>query len=161
MHFFKIFETPCTSDFPLTSSAAPFKSPFLNCLSSTHSLHGTFSSCFLYISLQSTLTPLAILSDSVQFSHWLFVTPWLQNSRLPCPSPTPGACSNSWPSSRWCHVTISSSDVSSSCFPSFPASGSFQMSQFFRSGGQSIGVSTSASVLPMNSQDWFSLGWTF
>ena len=75
----------------------------------------------------------------------------LQHTRLPCPSPTPRACSNSCPSSQWCHPTISSSVVPfSSCLQSFPASGSFPMSQFFASGGQSIGASASASVLPMN-----------
>ena len=84
----------------------------------------------------------------------------LQHARLPCPSPTPGACSNSCPSSQWCHPTISSSVIPfSSCLQSFPPSGSFPMSQFFPSGGQSIGVSASTSVLPMNIQDW-SLGWT-
>ena len=83
----------------------------------------------------------------------------LQNARLPCPSPTPWACSNSCPLSLWCHPTISSSVVSfSSCPQSFPASGSIQMSQLFTWGGQSIGVSSSASVLPMNIQDWFPLG---
>ena len=85
----------------------------------------------------------------------------LQHTRPPCPSLTsltPRACSNSCPSSRWCHPTISSSVVPfSTCPQSFPASGSFQMSQFFASGG-SIGVSASASVLPMNIQDWFPLG---
>ena len=85
----------------------------------------------------------------------------LQNTRLPCPSPTPAVCSNSHSSSLWCHPTISSSvDTFSSCFQSFPASGSFPMSQFFSSGGQSFGVSASASVLPMSIQDWFPLGWT-
>ena len=85
----------------------------------------------------------------------------LQHARLPCPWPYPGACSNSCPSSWWCHPTISSSVIPfSSCLPSFPASGSFPMSQFFASGGQSIGVSASASVLPMNSLDWFPLGLT-
>ena len=75
----------------------------------------------------------------------------LQHSRLPCPSPMLRACSNSCPSSQWCHPTISSSVVPfSSCFQSFLASGSYPMSQFFASGGQSIGVSASASVLPMN-----------
>ena len=87
----------------------------------------------------------------------------LQHSRLPCPSPTPGACSNSRPLSQWCHPTISSSVICfSSCPQSFPASGSFPMSQLFTSGDQSIGVSASASVLPMNIQDWFPLeltGW--
>ena len=85
----------------------------------------------------------------------------LQHARPPCPSPTPRACSNSCPSSRWCHPTISSSAVPfSSHLRSFPASGSFPMSQFFTSGGQSIGISATASVLPMNIQDWSPLGWT-
>ena len=85
----------------------------------------------------------------------------LQHARLPCPSLTPRACSNSCPSSRWCHPTFSSSVIAlSSCLQSFPASGSFPRSQFFKSGGQSIGVSASASVLPMNIQDSFPLGWT-
>ena len=85
----------------------------------------------------------------------------LQHARLPCPSPTPRAYSNSRPSSRWCHPTISSSVVPfSSCFQSFPASGSFQMSQFFASDRQSIGASAWASVLPVIIQDWFPLGWT-
>ena len=85
----------------------------------------------------------------------------LQHIRLPCPSPNPRACSDSCPSSQWCHPSISSSVVPfSSHLHSFPASGSFPMSQFFASGGQSIGVSASTSVLPMNIQDWFPLGWT-
>ena len=85
----------------------------------------------------------------------------LQQARPPCPSPTPGVYLNSCPLSRWCHPTISSSLVPfSSCLQSFPASGSFQMSQLFASGGQSTAVSASASVLPMNIQDWFPLGWT-
>ena len=103
--------------------------------------------------------------SSVQFSQSIVSNSlWphgLQNTRLPCLSPTPGAYSNSCPSSRWCHPTISSSVVPfSSHLQSFPASGSFPVSQFFKSGGQSIGVSASASVLPMNIQDWFPLGWT-
>ena len=94
------------------------------------------------------------MSDSLQ-PHGL------QHARLPCPSPTPRACSNSCPSRRWCHPTISSSVIPfSPCLQSFPASGSFQMSQLFASGGQRIGVSASASVLAMNIQDWFPLGWT-
>ena len=85
----------------------------------------------------------------------------LQHTRLPCPSPTPGACSNSCPSSQWCHPTISSSVIPfSSCIQSFPASGSFPVSEFFTSSGQNIGVSASASVLPMNIQDWFPWGLT-
>ena len=82
----------------------------------------------------------------------------LQHARPPCPSPTPRIYSNSCPLRWWCHPTISSSVVPfSSCLQSFPASGSFPMSQFFTSGGQSIAVSTSASLLPMNIQDWFPL----
>ena len=84
-----------------------------------------------------------------------------QHARLLCPSPTPGVYSNSCPSSQWCHPTISSSVIPfSSCPQSFPASWSFPMSQLFTSGGQSIGVSASASVFPMNVQDWSPLGWT-
>ena len=79
---------------------------------------------------------------------------------LSCPSPTPRVYSNSCPLSRWCHPTISCFVVPFSCLQSFLASGSFQMSQLFTSGSQSIGVSASASVLPMNIQDWFPLGWT-
>ena len=85
----------------------------------------------------------------------------LQHAGPPCPSPLPGAYSNSCPSSRWCHPTISSFVVPfSSSLQSFPVSGSFPMSQFFTSGGQSIGVSASATVLLMNIQDWFPLGYT-
>ena len=85
----------------------------------------------------------------------------LQHTRPPCPSPPPGVHSDSCALSQWCHPTISSSLVPfSSCLQSFPASGSFQMSQFFASGGQSIGVSALTLVLPMNIQDWSPLGWT-
>ena len=105
------------------------------------------------------------LAESVQFSDSVMSDSlWphgLQHPRLHCPSPTPGACSNSCPSSQWCHPTISSSVVPfSSCLQSFPASGSFPISQFCTSGGQSIGASASASVFPMNIQDWFPLGLT-
>ena len=94
----------------------------------------------------------------VSNSLWLHE---MQHASLSWPSPTPGAYSNSDPSCRWCHPTISSSVVPfSSCPQSLPASGSFPMSHFFTSGGQSIGVSASASVLPMNIQDWFSSGLT-
>ena len=80
----------------------------------------------------------------------------LQHTRLPCPLPSPGVCLNLGPSSRWCHPTISSSVIPfSSCLQSFPVSGSFQMRQFFTSGGQGIGTSASASVLSMNIHDWF------
>ena len=85
----------------------------------------------------------------------------LQHARLPYPSQTPGACSNSCSSSLWCHSTISSSAAPFSfCFQSFPESGSFPKSRVFASGGKSIGVSASASVLPMNIQGWFPLGFT-
>ena len=84
-----------------------------------------------------------------------------QHARPPCPSPTPGVDSNSCPLSWWCHPTISSSVIPFfSHLQSFPESGSFQKSQVFASGGQSVGVSASTSVLPMNIQDWFPLGWT-
>ena len=92
---------------------------------------------------------------------WLFVTHGLPHARPPCPSPTPEVYPNSCPLTQWCHPTISYSVAPlSSCLQSFPASGSFPMSPFFASGGQSTGASASASVLPMNIQDWFSLGWT-
>ena len=84
----------------------------------------------------------------------------LQHARPPCPSPTPRVYPNSRPSSRWCHPTISSSVVPfSSHLQSFPSSGSFLMSELFASGGQSIGVSASTAILPMNIQDWSPLGW--
>ena len=100
--------------------------------------------------------------SSVQLSHSVFSDAlWphgLQHARLPCPSPCPGVCSNIYPLSWWCHPTISSTVVPFSfCFQSFPASRSFQMSQFFTLGGQSIGDSVWASVLLMNIQDWFPL----
>ena len=92
---------------------------------------------------------------------WLFASPWTTTCQTPCPSPTPRVYSNSYPLSQWCHLTISSTVVPfSSRLQSFPASGSFQMSQLFELGGQIIRVSASASVLPMNSQDWSPLGWT-
>ena len=103
--------------------------------------------------------------SSVHFSHSV-VSDSLQphesqHTRPPCPSPTPGVHSNSCPSSRWCHPAISSSVVPfSSCPQSFPASESFPISQLFAWGGQSIGVSALASVLPVNTQDWFPIGWT-
>ena len=96
----------------------------------------------------------SVMSDSLRPHR-------LQHTRLPCPSPSPGACSNSCLSSWWRHSTVSSSVVPfSSCLQPFPASGSFLISHFFTSGGQSIGVSASASVPPMNIQDWFPLGLT-
>ena len=103
-----------------------------------------------------------VVFSSVQsLSHvQLFVTPWVAARQASCPSPTPGVHPNPCPLSRWCHPTTLSSVVPfSSCLKSFPASGSFQMSQLFVS-GQSIGVSASTSVLLMNTQDWSPLGWT-
>ena len=97
---------------------------------------------------------LSVVSDSL----WPHES---QHARPPCPSPTPGVHPNPYSLSRWCHPTVSSSVVPfSSCPQSFPVSGSFPMSQLFTSGGQSIGVSASASVPPMNTQDWSPLGWT-
>ena len=140
-------------------------------------LHGTFSSCMsvtsnsqkllshnpptIYLIVQFQYACVAVsqfsctdVSDSLQ-PHGL------QYASLPCLSPTSGACSNSCPSSWWSPPTISSSVIPfSSCLPSSPASGSFSMSEFFASGGQNIGVSALASVLPMNIQDWFPLGFT-
>ena len=110
-----------------------------------------------WLSTHTQMDPFSLVAQSC-------VTLWprgLQHTRLPCPSPTPRACSNSHPSSWWCHPTISFSVVPfSSCLQSIPASGSFLMSQFFASGGQSIRASSSASVLSMNIQDWFPLGLT-
>ena len=101
-------------------------------------------------------------SKPVQFSHSVVSNSLrphgLQHTRPPCPSPTPGAYSNSWPSSQWCHPTTSSSLIHfSSCPQIFPASGSFPKSRLFASGGPSIGASASAAVLPMNNQDWYVL----
>ena len=96
----------------------------------------------------------SVVSDSLQPHE-------LQYTKLPCPSPSPGACSNSCPWSRWCHPTISSSVVPlSSCLQSFPASGSFLMNRFFTSGDQSIEASASGSIFLMNNQNWFPLRWT-
>ena len=103
--------------------------------------------------------------STTQFSHSVVSSSLrphgLRHTRPSCPPPTPRVYSNSCPLSWWCHQTISSSVVPfSSCLHSFPASGSFPVNQLFASGGQSIGVSASASVLPVNIQDWFPLGWT-
>ena len=108
----------------------------------------------LFCLLSSVQFSRSVVSDSLQ-PHGL------QHTRTPCPSPNPGVYSSSCPLSQQCHLTISSSVIPfSSHLQSFPASGSFPVSQFFASGGQSIGVSASTSVLPMNIQDWFPLGWT-
>ena len=118
------------------------------------------------ISPEYSLEGLMLKLKLQYFGHLLWRTDslWsngLQYDRLPCASQTPRACSNSWPWSRWCHPTSSSSLVPfSSCLQSLPESGSFPKSQFFTTGGQSIGASASASVLPMNIQGWFPLGLT-
>ena len=131
-------------------------------------IHENWGPCFIYESDRFSVFHIwklrSLFHISVQFRRSVMSDSlWphgLQHARLPCPSPTPGACSNLCPSSQW-HPTISSSVVPfSSHLQSFPASGSFQMSQFFAPGGQSTGVSVSASVLPMNIQDLFSLGGT-
>ena len=111
-------------------------------------------SFWVFVSVSSVQFSCSVVSDSLRPHE-------PQHARPPCPSPTPGVHPNLCPLSRWCHPTISSSVVPfSSCPQSFSASGSFQMSQLFESGGQSIGVSALTSVLPMNTQDWFPLGWT-
>ena len=107
----------------------------------------------------------SIIFSSVQFSRLVVSNSLqphgLQHARSPCPSPTPGVYPNSCPLSRWCQPTILSSVVPFSSYPqSSPASGSFQMSQLFASGGQSIGVSASTLDLPVNTQNWSLLGWT-
>ena len=107
--------------------------------------------------LQKSFSSLQLSHSVVSNSLW---PDGLQHARPPCP-PTPRVYSNSCPSSQWCHPAISSSVVPfSSCLQSFPASGSFPMSQLFAWGGQSIGASASASIFPMNTQDWSPLGWT-
>ena len=131
--------------------------------SGVHVFVGLFLDFFVPLSYLYKISQFWLVS--VQFSHSVVSNSlWphrLQHARLLCPSPTPGACSNSHPSSWLFHPTISSPVVLfSSCLHSFPASGSFPMSQFFTSGGQSIGVSASALVLSKNIQDWFPLGLT-
>ena len=126
-----------------------------------------------HCSLQAMFSPLTCLvwkeffknlnlfSSVTQLCPTLFKLHKLQHARPPCPSPTPRVYPNSCASSRWCHPAISSSVIPfSSCTNSLPASGSFPMNQLFAWGGQSIGASASASVLPMNIQDWCPLGWT-
>ena len=119
-------------------------------------LGNNFLVCFeiFWSSLSSVQFSRSVVSDSL----WTHES---QHARPPCPSPTPGVHSDSRLLSQWCHPTISSSVIPfSSSLQSFPASGFFQMNQLFPSGGQSIGVSASMSVLPMNTQEWSPLGWT-
>ena len=125
----------------------------LHCLtpplvSSSHPEYQVNPSCY------SVQFSLSVMSDSLRPHEQ-------QHARPPCLSPTPGVQPNPYPLSQWCHTAISSSVIPfSSCPQSFPASGSFQISQLFTSAGQSIGVSASTSVLPMNTHDWSPLGWT-
>ena len=123
-------------------------------LKDRYSLIHAIANIMFFIMLNSVQFNQSVMSDSLQPHR-------LQHARPPCPSPTPRTYSNSCPWCWWCDLTISSSVIPfSTCLQSFHASGSFPMSQFFASGGQSIGVSVSTSVLPMNIQDWFLLGWT-
>ena len=125
--------------------------PFALCLP-IHPSYNSFHGFYFHLTLSLLLFSLSVMSDSLRPQG-------LQHTRLPCPSPSPRTCSNSGLLSQWCHSTISSSVARFSfCLQSFPASGSFPMSLLFPSGGQGIGAL--ASVLPMNIQDWFSLGWT-
>ena len=136
---------------PLPKSSYPLWE--LSLLSSKGARKAMASSLF-FTSLSSVQFSHSVVSDSLRLHE-------LQHARPPCPSPTPRVYSNSCPLSRWCHPAISSSVVPfSSCPQSLPASESFSMSQPFTWGGQSIGVSASASVLPTNTQDWSPWGWT-
>ena len=116
---------------------------------------------YIYIYIYIIHIYMDIVSSVQSFSHELLATPWTAACQAsPCTSPTPGVHPNPCPLSQWCHPTISTSIIPfSSRLQSFPASGSFQMSQLSASGGQSIGVSASTSVLPMNTQDWSPLRW--
>ena len=117
-------------------------------------MNGTMPGVAIHIQFSSVQFSCSVLSYSLPLYE-------PQHARSPCLSPTPGVYPNSCPLSRRCHLTTSSSVIPfSSCLQSFPTSGSFQMSQLFASGDQRIGVSASTSVLPMNTQDWFPLGWT-
>ena len=155
---------PLTSCKTLSTLFALCVSQFANCKTRIMIMSFTGLLCewneriHAYCLLQCPRHCLKFSHSVVSNSLW---THGLQHTSLPCPSPTPGACSNSYQLSQWCHPTISSSVIPfSSSLQSFPASGSFPISQSSASGGQSIGVSTLASVLPMNIQDWFPLGWT-
>ena len=143
---------PMSPRFPIVHNSTANRFGFVSPAFYIKYIDFTFSQFSYIFSVQ--FSSVAVVSDSL-LPHGL------QHARPPCPSPTPRVNSNSCPLSRWCHPTISSSVIPfSPCVLSFWASGSFPMSQFFASGGQSIRVSASASVLPMNIQDWFPLGWT-
>ena len=135
----------------------------MDCSPPGFSVHGIFQARILEWVAMSISRVSSGLRDWTQFSSVAQSCPTLcdpMNRRPPCPSPTPGVHPNPCTLSRWYHPTISSSVVPFSCPQSFPTSRSFQMSQLFASGGQSIGVSASTSFLPMNTQDWSPLGWT-
>ena len=149
------------------NQAMPYKKNSEICFLSP-TVHPSFNPFFLFLCSSWAPFPASyqgVQFSSVQFSHSV-VSDSLQphesqHARPPCPSPTPGVHSNSCPSSLWCHPAISSSVVLfSSCRQSLPASESFPMSQLFAWGGQSTGVSASASVLPMNTRNWSLLEWT-
>ena len=164
IHTHIVFQTGHEGELGITKCLSCRKGCFLS-LNLLHKEISLFSLILLPVILMNTwwekriivlvqFFSCSIMSDSL----WLH---GLQHTRPPCPSSTPKVYSNSCPLSLWCHPTISSSVVPFfSCPQSFPASGSFQMSQFFPSGGQSIGVSASTPVTPMNTQDWSPLGWT-
>ena len=127
----------------------------MDCISPGCSVQGILQARILeWVQFSSVQFSSSVMSDSL----WPHV---LQHARLPCSSPTPGIYPNSCPLSRWCHPTISSSVIPFSlCLQSFPALGSFPMSQFFASSGQSIGISATAAVLPLKIQNWFPWGLT-
>ena len=160
------------SDFPLSSAPRVSDSVSLGvCPDNLYFFQVPSWCCWSWDPTWRTITLFPVFTtgsplsrSSIQFSHLVvpdsLLPHGLQHARLPYPSSTPRSYSNSCLSSWWCHPTVSSSVIPfSSCFQSFPASGSFPMSQLFAWGGRSIGVSASASVLPMNIQDWFPLGW--
>ena len=161
-------QRPCspqetTPHLQLLQVSDAFKAPSPHLVTLFHAGDGYSNLRWWYVGLCVLILDWSISSSKVRFfssvaQSCLTLRPHgLQHTRLPCPSPTLGVYSNSW--HWWCHPTISSSVIPfSSCLQSFPASGSFPMSPFFASGGQNIGVSASASVLPMNIQDWFNLG---
>ena len=166
---------------PLCSSSSRLLSPLHNFCNHHCTMHSlavpgpnamlklrvVATALWLILNSNKKMAQICFLSTIISFSSVTQLSPilcephGLQHARLPCLSPTPGAYSNSCPSSQWCHPTISSNVIPlSSCLQSCPASGSLPISQFFASGDESIGVSASASVLPMNTQDWFPLGLT-
>ena len=157
----RIFILLCVCMCAQSLSYTSQRSGFLGCLTVRWGMGGGSSHVSLIEKSISNLDQFSSVQSVVSNSLWPHE---LQHARCSCPSPTPRVYSNSSPSSWWCHPTISSQPSHlvplSSCLQSFPASGSFLMSHFFAWGGQSIGVSASASVLPVNIQDWFPLGRT-